>query len=194
VTDDPYGTDALGRALAAAAEQVRTAFSDAGTRAVAGLALGQVFAGEPDIAAGMLRALSPHQLGETAAAAGDLARLALSLTPSPAEPPEALAALRAACDGRLRQVRQLVALLDAEQVARLRTAVETLYVALHDRTGDTVPDDEPVYCGDCPDRAPALVWRAWAGQGGGWAHPGAVPDDGHFPRPLVGVAEGGTGD
>jgi hypothetical protein len=182
-------TDALGRAIAAAAEQLSTAMTDAGTRAVAGLALGQVFAAEPDVAAGMLRALTPHQLGQTVAAAGDLAMLARSLSPDAPVPAEALDALRAACEGRLRQTRQAIAVLDAEQVDRLRTAVETLYVALHDRSGDTGPDSPPVYCARCPEDAAALVWRAWAGQGGGWAHPGNVPADGHLPYPLVGVTE-----
>lgn len=196
-------TDALRAALAAHAEQITTAITDAGTRAVAGLALGQVFAGEPDVGRAMLRALDDSALYQVAGAASDLSMLAYDLTPEGRDAEQTAdetrdpatgravaeihvaSIMRLAYLGRQHDVARTLAELTADERARLVAGMETLYVAMHDGQPSPAGPDPVVGCDRCPAGSPPLVWRAWAGAGGGWAHTGGTPLDGHLPQPLL---------
>lgn len=176
-------TDALRAALAAHAEQVTTAITEAGTRAVAGLALGQVFAGEPDVGRAMLRALDVDGRYQVAAAASDLAMLAYDLTPEgrdaeqtyreqQADTGRAVAEIhvasimRLAYLGRRGDVGRALAALTVDERARLVTAIVEIGAALavstapqYTASGGEIPG---AVCNGCPPGAPLLVWRAWA--------------------------------
>lgn len=195
--------NALRDALAAHAQQVTAAITDAGTRAVAGLALGQVFAGEADVARAMLRALDDAALHQVAATASDLSMLAYDLTPEgrdaeqtsretrDADTGRAVAEIhvasimRLAYLGRQHDVARAIAELTPDERERLVAGMEVLYIAMHDTGRPAAVPDPGVNCVDCPPGAPALVWRSWAGNGGGWAHVAGTPGDGHLPRPLL---------
>lgn len=181
--DAVRSADALRAALAAHAQQVTTAITDAGTRAVAGLALGQVFAGEPDVGRAMLRALDVDACYQVAAAASDLAMLAHDLTPEGRDAERTYreqhdtdtgravaeihvaSIMRLAYLGRQRDVARALAELTADERARLVTAVVEIGAALATSSAAHYPAPGEVpgaVCNGCPPGAPLLVWRAWA--------------------------------
>lgn len=196
-------TDALRAALAAHAEQITTAITDAGTRAVAGLALGQVFAGEPDVGRAMLRALDDSALYQVAGAASDLSMLAYDLTPEGRDAEQTAdetrdpatgravaeihvaSIMRLAYLGRQHDVARTLAELTPDERERLVAGMEVLYIAMHDTRPPTAVPDPGVNCHGCPPGAPPLAWRSWAGNGGGWAHVAGTPHDGHLPQPVL---------
>jgi hypothetical protein len=78
---DPQPLTAIEQALRAAGAEITRSFSDAGLRIVATAALGQVLAGLPDAAKGMIDALKPEQQYALFEAITALQDIALDATP-----------------------------------------------------------------------------------------------------------------